>query len=166
MHFQKRAQEKLVCWPSLKNLYLRIYFLLFIVLFIVLKYINYGIMIRGSSCKLYLSTIFKQQMQAIRAISNSHNRCHTGPYFSNMIFLTFIILISSTLVYLCINTIQISYQVITLLIFTKHTQTHNYSTWNAQDYTINKTKKAFSDRAYRNCGLVFRLHWTKLYNRV
>ena len=38
--------------------------------------------------------------------------------------------------------------------FTKHTQTHNYSTRNTQDYTMNKTKKAFSDRATRNCGTV------------
>ena len=43
--------------------------------------------------------------------------------------------------------------------FTKHIQTHNYSTRNAQDYVINKTKKAFSDRAIRNCGPVF---WNSL----
>ena len=33
----------------------------------------------------------------------------------------------------------------------KH-QTHNYLTRNAEDYSINKTKKVFSDCAIRNCG--------------
>ena len=39
--------------------------------------------------------------------------------------------------------------------FTKHVQTHNYPTRNAQDYSINITKKMFSDRAIRNCGPSF-----------
>ena len=36
--------------------------------------------------------------------------------------------------------------------FTKHVQTHNNSTRNAQDYSIIKTKQMFSDCAIRNCG--------------
>ena len=43
--------------------------------------------------------------------------------------------------------------------FTKHVQTHNYPTRNAQDYSINITKKMFSDRAIRNCGPSF---WNSL----
>ena len=43
--------------------------------------------------------------------------------------------------------------------FTKHVQTHNYPTRNAQDYSINKTKKMFSDCAIRNCGPTF---WNSL----
>ena len=39
--------------------------------------------------------------------------------------------------------------------FTKHVQTHNYPTRNAQDYSINMKKKMFSDRAIRNCGPSF-----------
>ena len=39
--------------------------------------------------------------------------------------------------------------------FTKHVQTHNYPTRNVQDYSINITKKMFSDRAIRNCGPSF-----------
>ena len=34
--------------------------------------------------------------------------------------------------------------------FTKHVQTRNYPTRNAEDYNINKTKKMFSDCAIRN----------------
>ena len=33
--------------------------------------------------------------------------------------------------------------------FVKHSQVHNYSTRNAQDYSIYKVKKTFSDRAIR-----------------
>ena len=43
--------------------------------------------------------------------------------------------------------------------FTKHVQTHNYPTRNAQDYSISITKKMFSDRAIRNCGPSF---WNSL----
>ena len=35
--------------------------------------------------------------------------------------------------------------------FVTHVQTHNYQTRNAQDYSNDKTKKMFSDRAIRNC---------------
>ena len=37
--------------------------------------------------------------------------------------------------------------------FTNHVQTHSYPTRNAQDYSINKTKKMFSDCAIRNFEL-------------
>ena len=98
---------------------------------------------------IHQNLVNKLQKWAIRTISNRHTEATQGHYCLSIVFLTFMILINSTLVYLCINNIQISYQVITPLIFT---QTHNYSTRNAQDYTINKTKKAFSYRAIRNCG--------------
>ena len=38
---------------------------------------------------------------------------------------------------------------------TEYVQTHNYPTRNAQDYSINKTNKTFSDCAVRNCGPSF-----------
>ena len=45
--------------------------------------------------------------------------------------------------------------------FTKHVQTHNYPTRNAQDYSINERKKMFSDCAVRNCGpSIFGILWT------
>ena len=43
--------------------------------------------------------------------------------------------------------------------FIKHVQTHNYPTRNVQDYSINKTKKMFSDCAVINCGPSF---WNSL----
>ena len=47
--------------------------------------------------------------------------------------------------------------------FTKHVQTHNYPTRNAQDYSINKIKKTSSDCAIRNCGSSF---WNSLDKTV
>ena len=47
--------------------------------------------------------------------------------------------------------------------FTKHVQTHNYPTRNAHNYSINKTKKVFSDCAIRNCGPSF---WNSLDKTV
>ena len=49
--------------------------------------------------------------------------------------------LSSILAYLCINFTQISFHEFFSMYFTKHVQTHNYSTRNAQDYVINQTKK-------------------------
>ena len=39
--------------------------------------------------------------------------------------------------------------------FTKHVQTHHYPARNAQDYSINNTKKMLSECAIRNCGPSF-----------
>ena len=89
---------------------------------LILPYINYGVLIWGNTCKTYLDKIFKLQKWAIRTISNSHYRSHTGPLFSkfNMIHL------SSILVYLCIDNTQINFhqffQRILLKMF-KHTIT-------------------------------------------
>ena len=49
---------------------------------LILPYINYGILTWGNTCKTYLDKIFKLQKWAIRTISNSHYRSHTGPLFS------------------------------------------------------------------------------------
>ena len=60
------------------------------------------------------------------------------------------------------NITQIKFRQFLSTYFTKHVQTHNYPTRNAQDYSINITKKMFSDRAMRNCGPSFWNLWTKL----
>ena len=49
---------------------------------LILPYINYGVLIWGNTFKIYLDKIFKLQKWAIRTISNSHYRSHTGPLFS------------------------------------------------------------------------------------
>ena len=49
---------------------------------LILPYINYGVLIWGNTSKIYLDKIFKLQKWAIRTISNSHYRSHTGLLFS------------------------------------------------------------------------------------
>ena len=123
---------------------------------LILPYINYGVLIWGNTCKIYLDKIFELQKWAIRTISNSHYRSHKGPLFSKYNVLK-----------LCTCTFKLNLGIfmykhhtnqlppIFSTYFTKHVQTHNYPTRNAQDYSINITKKMFSDRAIRNCGPSF-----------
>ena len=115
---------------------------------LILPYIYYAVLIWGNTCKIYLDKIFKLQKWAIRTISNSHYRSHTGPLFSkyNVLY------VHDTFKHKSTSAIFSTY-------FTKHVQTHNYPTRNAQDYSINITKKMFSDRAIRNCGPSF---WNSL----
>ena len=126
---------------------------------LILPYINYGNIIWGSAYKLYLVKIFKLQKWAIRTISNSHYRSHTGPLFLKHnilnVYDTYKLNVGIFMYKHHTNQLPSNYSTY----FTKHIQTHNYSTRNAQDYVINKTKKAFSDRAIRNCGPVF---WNSL----
>ena len=47
--------------------------------------------------------------------------------------------------------------------FIKNRENHKYKTRNAQDYVVNKIKKAFSNQAIRNCGPSF---WNSLDKTV
>ena len=133
------------------------------ILYSFILYFNstvYGVLIWGNTCKIYLDKIFKLQKWAIRTISNSHYRSHTGPLFSKY---NVLINIHDTCK-LNLGIFMYKHHTNQLLpifstYFTKHVQTHNYPTRNAQDYSINITKKMFSDRAIRNCGPSF---WNSL----
>ena len=92
-------------------------------------------------------------------ISNSHYRSTPCLCSQNIMFLMFMIHLRSLLVYLCKNRTQINFSQFFSTYFTKHVQTHNHPTRNAQDYSINMTKKMFSDRVIRNCGPSF---WNSL----
>ena len=48
---------------------------------LILPYINYGILIWGNTCKMYLDKLLKLQKWALRTISNSHYRSHSTPLF-------------------------------------------------------------------------------------
>ena len=54
---------------------------------LVLPYINYGILIWGKACDMYLCKIHKLQKWAMRVISNSHYRSHTASIFLKYIIL-------------------------------------------------------------------------------
>ena len=132
-------------------------------LYCTLIYINYGALIWGKTCKIYLDKIFKLQKWAIRTISNSHYRSHIGPLFSKFNILnvhdTFKLNFGIFMYRLHSNQLTPIFSTY----FTKHVQTPNYSTRNAQDNSINKTRKMFSDCAIRNCGPTF---WNSLDKTV
>ena len=131
---------------------------------LILPYINYGVLIWGNTCKIYLDKIFKFQKWGIRTISNSHYRSHTGPLFSKFNILNVHDTFKLNLdIFMYIDTTQINFHQFFSTYFTKHVQTHNNPTRNAQDYSINKTKKMFSDCAIRNCGPTF---WNSLDKTV
>ena len=46
---------------------------------LITPYLNYGILIRGSTCKSYLDKLIKLQKWAIRTMTNSHFRSHYLP---------------------------------------------------------------------------------------
>ena len=130
---------------------------------LILPYINYGVLIWGNTCKIYLDKIFKLQKWAIRTISNSHYRSHTGPLFSKYNVLNVHDTFKLNLGIFMYKHHTNQLPPIFSTYFTKHVQTHNYPTRNAQDYSINITKKMFSDRAIRNCGPYF---WNSLYKTL
>ena len=55
---------------------------------LVLPYLSYGILIWGNTCKSYLDKLVILQKWAIRTISNSHYRSHTGPLLAKHNVLT------------------------------------------------------------------------------
>ena len=48
---------------------------------LVMPYVIYGVLAWGSANKSYLEKIYKLQKWAVRTISNSHYRSHSGPLF-------------------------------------------------------------------------------------
>ena len=129
----------------------------------ILPYINYGVLTCCNICKIYLDKIFKLQKWAIRTISNSHYRSHTGPLFSKFNVLNVHDTFKLNLGIFIYKHHSNQLSPIFSTYFTKHVQRHIYPTRNAHDYSINETKKMFSDCAIRNCGPSF---WNSLDKTV
>lgn len=130
---------------------------------LIMPYINYGILIWGNTCKSYLDKILKLQKWAIRTVTNSYYRSHTGPLFSkyNALNVNDTFKLNLGIFMYKHHTNQLPK--IFSSYFTKHSQKHKYPTRNAQNYCINKNKKTFTDRTMRNCGPMF---WNSLDKNV
>ena len=81
MQFSKTISRNIECWQKLKH------FVPENILYFIILYFNFTLyklwcLNMGNTCKTYLDKIFKLQKWAIRTISNSHYRSHTGPLFS------------------------------------------------------------------------------------
>ena len=131
---------------------------------LILPYINYGVLIRGNTSKIYLNKIFKLQKWAIRTISNSHYRSHTGPLFSKFNVLnvhdTFRLNLGIFMYYISITQISFHqfFQRILLNMF-KHTITQQEM---PKTTVLIKQRKCFLIVQLEIVDLLFGILWTKL----
>ena len=126
---------------------------------LILPYLNYGILIWGSTCKSYLDKLIKLQKWAIRTVSGSHYRSHTGP-----LFLSNNVLTVSDMYKMELGVFMFKYSINDLPVafndyFTKRSDIHEYPTRQVNDFNTTKNKKSFSDRGVRTSGPVL---WNSL----
>ena len=119
---------------------------------LVLPYINYGILVWGNTCKTYLDKLLKLQKWALRVISNSHYRSHSGPLFAK-----FHILNIFDTYNLELGVFMFKYSTDALPnvfdnFFLKRSSIHNYHTRFNNDYNQTRNKKSFSDHSVRTQG--------------
>ena len=158
MQFQKLLQQILECRQSLNKPENILYSLN---CDLILPYLSY-FLIWGNTCKIYLDKIFKLQKKAIRTISNKYIS-HIRPLFSKCNVLkvhdTFKLNLAIFMYKHHSNQLPPFFSKV-LYSTCSNTQLPNN---NAQDYSINETKKMFSNCAIRNCGPSF---WNSLDRTV
>ena len=129
----------------------------------ILPYLNYGILIWGNTCKLYLDKLTKLQKWAIRTISNSHYRSHTRPLFAKYNILNIEDMYSLELgVFMYKNSIHELPNSFNEY-FTKRSDIHDYQTRQNNDLQLTKNKKVFSDHSVRTSGPIL---WNSLEKKV
>jgi len=129
----------------------------------VMPYLNYGILVWGNSCKIYLDKLIKLQKWAVRTISNSHYRSHTRPLFINYNLLTI-----DDMYTLELGVFMYKYSINNLPnafnnFFSKRSDIHDYKTIHGNDFNLTKNKKAFSDRGIRTHGPLL---WNSLTSTI
>ena len=107
----------------------------------ILPYVNYGILIWGNTCKVYLDKLIKLQKWAIRTISNSHYRSHTQPLFAKHNILKV-----NDMYSLELGVFMYKYSTNDLPgifndYFTKRSDIHGYQTRHVNDLNLTKNKK-------------------------
>ena len=129
----------------------------------ILPYINYGILIWGNTCKIYLDKLIKLQKWAIRTISNSHYRSHTQPSFAKHNILKV-----NDMYSLELDVFMYKYSTNDLPgifngYFTKRSDIHGYQTRHVNDLNLIKNKKHFSDHSVRTSGPIV---WNNLEDKI
>ena len=119
---------------------------------LVLPYFNYGILTYGGTCKSYLDKLIKLQKWALRTVSKSHCRSHTGPIFAkyNVLKVTdmFDLELGTFMYRHSINKLPPSFK----NYFTERPDFHNYPTRHGNHLNVPKNKKTFSDHSVRTIG--------------
>ena len=100
----------------------------------------------GNTCKNYLEKIKKLQKWALRVISGSHYRCHTGPFFTNYnfvdVFDTFSLELGTFMYKYSTDKLPDAFQDF----FIKRSDVHNYQTRYSENYHKTRNKKKFSNK--------------------
>ena len=119
---------------------------------LVLPYLNYGILVWGNACKTYLDKLVKLQKWAVRTITRSHYRSHTGPLFAKLNILTivdaFTLELGAFMYKYSVNELPKSFK----NYFQKRSEIHNYPTRHCENLNLTKHKKMFSDHSVRTKG--------------
>lgn len=130
---------------------------------LVLPYINYGILIWGKACKTYLEKIHKLQKWAVRIISNSHYRSHSGPLFHKYnilnVYNTYELEAGVFMYNFFKNLLPKSFNDF----FTTRSEVHGYLTRNRNNYSHTRNKKAFTDKTIRTTGPIL---WNSLEDKI
>ncbi len=126
---------------------------------LILPYINYGILIWGNTCRLYIDKLVKLQKWAIRTVSKSHYRSHTAPLFACHSVLTvddmYTLELGLFMYKYSINELPVAFK----NYFTKRSDIHNYPTRHVNDLNITNNKKSFPDHGIRSSGPIL---WNSL----
>ena len=119
---------------------------------LVLPYLNYNILIWGSTCKTYMDKIVKLQKWAMRTISCSHYRSHTDPIFAEFkmlkVFDMFTLELGSFMFKYSSNDLPPVFA----NYFKKRSEIHNYTTRYKDNYHYTNNKRTFSDHSVRTLG--------------
>ena len=119
---------------------------------LVLPYINYGILIWGKACDMYLCKIHKLQKWAIRVISNSHYRSHTASIFQKYdilnVYDSYKLEVGVFMYQYFQNLLPSSFNTF----FSKRSDIHDYHTRNRSNFNQTRNKKKFADKTIRTTG--------------
>ena len=130
---------------------------------LVSPYINYGILNWGKACQTYLEKIHKLQKWAVRIISNSHYRSHSGPLFQKYnilnVYNTYKLEVGVFMYLYFKNLLPNSFN----SFFTKRSDIHDYYTRNRGNYNQTKNKKVFTDKTIRTTGPIL---WNSLNDEI
>ena len=125
-----------------------------------MPYINYGILVWGNACKKHLDKLVKLQKWAIRTISCSHYRSHTGPLFAKHNILTIHDMYSLELGVFMYKYSTDQLPSIFKDYFTKRSDVHAYQTRSINNLYLTRNK-SFLDNAVRTTGPIL---WNNIDN--
>ena len=128
-----------------------------------MPYLNYGILLWGNTYRTYFDKLIKLQKWAIRTVSNSHYRSHSGPLFAKYNILTvddmYLLELGVFMYRYSMNELPPAFN----NYFKKRSDIHGYKTRHANDLNLTNNKKTFSDRTLRTSGPIL---WNSLDNSI